>query len=198
MRQQIDNLRQAFGDDLRINVVVGFKLHLIIEANPDVSFVYNEAYDVTNTSASLRKALMMTQDVGILWLNGDVVFDPHLLEDLKEMLEGQGSFVCVNTASVAEEEVKYDLDGSGFVKHLSKSVSEGLGEAVGINYVSPEDKPAVIDGLRACADQDYFERGLEIAIERGQLRLTAVDISEFGCVEVDVQSDLDVANSLVW
>ena len=36
MEQQIDNLRQAFGADVRITTVVGFKLDLILEAFPDV------------------------------------------------------------------------------------------------------------------------------------------------------------------
>jgi choline kinase len=197
MAQQVENLRARLGRSLRITAVVGFKLNLIIEAIPDIGFLYNEAYDVTNTSVSLRKALTGTGDAGILWLNGDVVFDAALLDRLAPYLSRDESFVCVNTASVADEEIKYTRTPEGFIRELSKTVQNGLGEAVGINYVSSGDKAIVIEGLSKCADQDYFERGLEIAIENHGLRLTPVDISEYVCVEVDVESDLERVNSLL-
>ena len=57
MQQQLDNIQGAFGDDVRITTVVGFKLDSVIEAFPTSSFVYNEHYDQTNTSKSLLQAL---------------------------------------------------------------------------------------------------------------------------------------------
>jgi CDP-glycerol glycerophosphotransferase len=60
LRQQLDHLREAFGPQARITVVVGFKMNLIMEAvADDAAFVYNERYDQTNTSKSLLKALML-------------------------------------------------------------------------------------------------------------------------------------------
>ena len=41
--QQLENIRTVLGVDSEILVVVGFKLEAIIEAVPDVAFVYNEA-----------------------------------------------------------------------------------------------------------------------------------------------------------
>ncbi|MFM8842493.1 MAG: phosphocholine cytidylyltransferase family protein, partial [Actinomycetota bacterium] len=41
---------------------------------------------------------------------------------------------------------------------------------------------------------DYFERGLELAIERDGLKVLPVDISDLFAVEVDFQEDLDRAN----
>ena len=41
------------------------------------------------------------------------------------------SFVCVDTTTVADEEVKYTLDDDGYIRELSKTVVGGLGEAVG-------------------------------------------------------------------
>ena len=147
MRRAVDALRDAYGEDVYVTAVVGFKLDLVIEAMPDISFVYNEVYDSTNTSKSLLKALRLSQPGGVLWLNGDVVFDPRVLPLIQEHIESGRSFVCVNTESVAEEEVKYTLDDDGYIKELSKQVVGGLGEAVGINFISGEDKATLIQRL---------------------------------------------------
>lgn len=197
MRRAVSYLRDEYGDHVFVTAVVGFKLDLVIEAMPDISFVYNEVYDSTNTSKSLLKALRLSQPGGVLWMNGDVVFDHRVLRLVRERIEAGRSFVCVNTASVAEEEVKYTLDGDGFVKELSKQVVDGLGEAVGINYVAAGDKAKLVARLDECGDQDYFERGLELAIAEDGLQVEALDISEFQVVEVDFEDDLQRANSFV-
>jgi len=195
LQQQIENIRSVFSDSARISIVVGFKLEMIMEAHPDVSFIYNEAYDQTNTSKSLLKALRASQESGVLWMNGDVVFDARVLDRVKDRIIGEKSFVCVNTATVGEEEIKYTLDSEGNIKLLSKQVKEAPGEAVGINFVSKGDKAAVIRELTSCADNEYFERGLELAIECSKIEIEPVDISDLFAVEVDFQADLDRANS---
>jgi choline kinase len=197
MAHQLACLRSALGEDCRINIVVGFKHDLIMEAAPDVTFAYNELFDQTNTSKSLLKALRLSADGGVLWLNGDVVFHSDLMTFLREEIARDQSFVCVNTSSVAEEEVKYTLDADGYISALSKTVAGALGEAVGINYVSTADKPQLIACLDECAPEDYFERGIELAIANQGQRWHAIDISTFDCVEVDFEEDLEAANALL-
>ena len=97
MKQQLDNLKSAFGDTYRVLIVVGYKLEAIIERFPEATFVYNEYYDQTNTSKSLLKALRAAPDGGVLWLNGDVVFDGGLLVEI-------GAGPAVSRASKALEE----------------------------------------------------------------------------------------------
>ncbi len=195
MRQQMDNLEKAFGADLRVMTVIGFKLELIIEAFPDVAYVYNENYDQTNTNRSLLKALRIASDGGVLWMNGDVVFDPAVLERAKPLMDAGTSFICVNTSATAEEEVKYTVDAEGNVALLSKTVENALGESVGINYISASDRADLIAGLEACADTDYFERGIEIAIEKVGMKVVPLDISDLFAVEVDFEDDLERANT---
>ncbi len=194
MEQQIDNLRQVFGADVRITTVVGFKLDLILEAFPDVTYIYNEAYDQTNTNRSLLKALRLSTEGGVLWMNGDVVFDPQVLEKVSDLMEADTSFICVDTAVVGDEEVKYTVDDDGYVDELSKQVVNARGEAVGINFVSASHKPTLIDRLSECSDADYFERGIELAISHDSMRVIPVDIGEFFAVEVDFEEDLTRAN----
>ena len=197
MKQQLDNLTAAFGNDYRVTIVVGFKLEAIIERFPEATFVYNEFYDQTNTSKSLLKALKASSDGGVLWLNGDVVFDHQVLVRVKQHIVDNQSFVVVNTSKVGEEEVKYTLDASGAVAQLSKKVEQGLGEAVGINFVGAQDKSDLISRLAEVDDNDYFERGIELAIEQNGSRFAAVDISDLFAVEVDFAEDLDRANEHV-
>ena len=190
----MENVHTVFGDKARVTIVVGFKLEMIMEAHPTASFVYNEVYDQTNTSKSLLRALRASQESGVLWLNGDVVFDHKVLERVADRIAVDKSFVCVNTSATADEEVKYTVDGNGNIKELSKTVKNALGEAVGINFVSSHEKADVITELDACDEQDYFERGLELAIEKHGLQMEPIDISDLFAVEVDFQDDLDRAN----
>jgi choline kinase len=190
---QLERIRGAF-DDPQVYVVVGFKLEMILEAHPEAVFVYNESYDETNTSKSLLRALRATNDGGVLWMNGDVVFDSALLDLTVPLIDRGQSFVAVNTASVADEEVKYTVDDEGWIDELSKTVVGGLGEAVGVNYVSPTDKAALVARLDEVDEQDYFERGIELAIEHDGARFLPLDISALSAVEVDTAEDLDRAN----
>lgn len=194
MEMQIESLSNQFSID-DINVVVGFKKDLIMERFPELMYIYNPFFDRTNTSKSLLQALRKNKKNDVLWLNGDVVFDGKLLQLLQSHIDNQSSFVAVNTSKVAEEEVKYTLK-DGYINSLSKTVKNGLGEAVGINFISKKDIEFFIKRLEECDDNDYFERGLEIAIEKDQLKVSAVDISEFDCVEVDFREDLENANNI--
>ncbi len=197
MGQQFDNIEHAFGNAAKVTIVVGYKLEHIIEAFPQASFVYNEEYDQTNTSKSLLRALQASQAGGVLWMNGDVVFDPRILDRAAAMIARDQSFVTVNTSKVSDEEVKYTTSAEGYIKELSKTVKNGLGEAVGINYISSADKAVLQRELAKVGDQDYFERGIELAIEKFGLLVEPVDISDLYAVEIDFAEDLARANLFV-
>lgn len=195
MQQQIDNLSAYFDAD-DINIVVGFKKDLIMEHAPDMSFIYNQVFDQTNTSKSLLKALKKNHSHAVLWLNGDVVFDKGIFDLLLPTIIQDNSFVCVNNLEVAEEEVKYKLDSNGYISEISKKVKDALGEAVGINFISSQDINTFIKRLEECNDNDYFERGLELAIQKDNLKVKAIDISKFRCLEIDFKEDLENANKI--
>jgi len=178
-----------------IHLVVGYKKEMIMEEVPDVGFIYNPAYGDTNTSKSLLKALTILGPGGVLWLNGDVVFDEGAIDDMLPLIATDRSFVCVTTSAVGDEEVKYTLDDQGCIQRLSKDVTEGaLGEAVGINYISADDRPALTRRLAECEDLDYFERGIELAIAKDGLRMVPLDISHRRVIEIDFVEDLARAN----
>ena len=196
MRQQMDNIRAAFGN-VPVTIVVGYRAEAIVETFPEATFVYNDEYDTTNTSQSLLRALRESASGGVLWMNGDVVFDPQVLLRSAQLIEADQSFVTVNTSSVSDEEVKYTVSPEGFIRELSKTVVGGLGEAVGINYISSTSKAALITQLTRVKSQDYFERGLELAIEQNNLLVEPVNISDLYAVEIDFAADLERANLFV-
>lgn len=197
LAQQLENIYEAFGADTRVQIVVGFKLDLILEAAPDVAFVYNERYDQTNTNRSLLKALRTSSAGPVVWMNGDVVFEPAILKRMQANIDADQTVIAVNTSAVSEEEVKYTVTADGMVDELSKTVVNGLGEAVGINLIAAKDKAKLINWLAQCDDQDYFERGIELAIEKDGLKVLPVDISDLFAVEVDFEADLERANKRI-
>ena len=194
MHRQLSAISKHF-DINDVSIVVGFKKDLIMERFPDVSYVYNPFFDRTNTSKSLLRALKKHKNKSVLWLNGDVVFDDKLFDVLKDDILANNSFISVNTSRVADEEVKYTLK-DGYVHKLSKEVKNGLGEAVGINFISSKDIEAFVAKLEACEQQDYFEKGLELAIHEEGVKIKALDISEYNCIEVDFKEDLENAKNL--
>lgn len=196
LRQQLDNLRAVLPEPA-VHVVVGHKAHLVLEAQPDVLFVYNDAFEVTNTAKSLLRALELCPDGDVLWLNGDVVFHPEVLTRLVEVGSTGTSCVAVDRSSVGAEEVKYALDADGWVGELSKEVARPVGEAVGLNHVAAADRPALAARLRQAADDDYFERAVELTIEHDGARWRPVDVTDLYAVEIDFPEDLVRANALL-
>lgn len=189
MSRQVEYLQQVVSVD-DILVVVGFKKDLIMEEFSELTYVFNNLYDRTNTSKSLLKAMKKVGSDDVIWLNGDVVFDAQVLD---RIASAKTSCMAVNTASVAEEEVKYTVSTDGSIKEVSKTVNHALGESVGINKIISQDIPLFIEMLERCEDNDYFERGIEFAIERG-LKIYPVDVSDLLCIEVDFTTDLEKAN----
>ena len=195
MEMQTDFIANKYGIDA-INLVIGFKKNLIMERFPDLTYIYNPFFDRTNTSKSLLRALKKHQDKSILWFNGDVVFDQKILDELDQYIQKDQSFVAVNTSVVGDEEVKYTLI-NGYINQLSKQVINGEGEAVGINYIAAKDIGVFINRLEECDPNDYFEKGLELAILKDNIQVKAIDISKYNCMEIDFAEDLENANKML-
>jgi choline kinase len=187
---QLANLKAFAGG---IIAVIGFKKDLILERHPELLFAYNPLYDQTNTSQSLLIALQHLRGEDVLFLNGDVVFDPRIVAVMAQCEE---SCMAVIRSRVADEEVKFSLDARGHIRAVSKSVAEPIGEAIGINLIRARDLELVTRCLERCGPMDYFERGLEIAIDQG-LVLWPVDVTQYPCIEVDFIDDLNRAKAMI-
>jgi len=171
-------------------VVVGFRSELITQKYSGLSFVHNDSYDRTNTATSLLLALEKAGEEDILWLNGDVVFDRGILRLLKQ--NPHRNLVFVKRGRCGAEEIKYTVDKCGSIRAISKGVADGLGEAVGINFITKQDLQTFVACLSECSPADFFERAIELAIDCG-VSFLPVDIGDYFCLEIDFEEDLQRA-----
>jgi len=169
-----------------IYLVVGYKKEIIMEKFPDVLFVYNSAYARTNTAKSLLSALTKIDD-DVIWMNGDVFFDHEILDLL---MAANASACLVDKKKCGAEEIKYDLNKQGYIRHLSKTVDHALGEALGINVILKSEVSMLRDELIRVDDSDYFEKAMENLTVSHQLRIKPVDVGPHFCREIDFEEDL--------
>lgn len=185
LERQIRLLRR-FADE--IVGVVGFKKELIMESYPNILYVYNPHFTTTNTAKSLLCAFDLLENDDIIWVNGDVVFSEEALE---KMALYNGNAMAVEFKECGREEVKVVVDPDGFITRVSKTI-KGVGEAVGINKLSRDSFQTFREALRKCDSGDYFERAVEMVIEKGH-KFKAIDVGQGSCIEVDFPEDLATA-----
>ena len=190
--RQVEYLSEYIGIN-NIITIVGYKKDLIMESFPNLIYVYNNFYDTTNTSKSLLAGLHKIENEDVLWLNADVVFEKELLP---KIIQCSQSCMAVNTNSVGEEEIKYNVFDDGNIKDVSKTASPALGEAVGINKIMAVDFRLFKSNLKKCDDQDYFERALELSIQDG-MKIMPVNINKYLCMEIDFLDDLEQINKQI-
>ena len=190
--RQVAYLSEYWGMN-NIIAIVGYKKNLIMESFPNLLYMYNNFYDTTNTSKSLLAGLHKIENEDVMWLNGDVVFEKELLP---KIIQCSQSCMAVNTNSVGEEEIKYNVFDDGNIKDVSKTVSPALGEAVGINKIISSDLSLFKGNLEKCNNQDYFEKALELSIQDG-MKIMPVDINKYLCMEIDFQEDLTNINKKI-
>ena len=194
LRRQVDLLLEWFPSEA-ITLVVGYKKELVMELFPEMAFAYNEGYAKTNTARSLLKGMGRVRAGHCLWMNGDVVFEEAVLEMLLETAaDSERSTMLVDTKPCGEEEVKYTLDLMGRITSVSKTVTDGVGEALGMNIVLEQDMPTLIDSLTKCGQTDYFEAAIQSHIDAGGIWLPA-DRGDRFCVEIDFPEDLTAAET---
>ncbi len=166
--------------------VLGFKKEFIMERYPNILYRYNPLYHITNTSKSLMMVLQSIDEDDVVWLNGDVVLEEGVLQ---EVMKVNGNVIGVNKEKCAEEEVKYKTDSDGHLTEISKQVKSAEGEAIGVNKISKKDFNCFVKNLEKCEPDDYFEKAIEFCIEDG-VKFKPANISKYKCIEVDFEEDL--------
>lgn len=187
----VDKLSKFVPTD-NIIVVVGYKKELVMEQHPELTFVYNEAYNRNNTGKSLLRALKKIVTGDVLWLNGDVVFDERLIAKIiNKARTTDKSCILVDNKRCGDEEVKYATNENGEISFISKDAKNLNGEALGINLILEKDIPTFLKHLDLIDEGDYFEKAIENMIGQDGAKFFPVNTNGLFCEEVDFPTDLE-------
>lgn len=164
----------------------------------DVTFVTNPEFRTTNNAVSLLLARPHVADGGFLLLDGDVVFDLGVIEEL--VARGPD---CVAVRSVGElglEEVKVTADNQDRVLAIGKHVPvrSAMGESVGVHLFCAATSRRLFDILAARVAKglvhEYYEVALQQLVDEGTT-LYGVDIGSMYASEIDTLEDQAAANA---
>jgi choline kinase len=185
-------------------IVTGYRNELVEQAAlrsmpGRVSFVHNADYARTNTAFSLNLALK-AMDSDFILVNGDVVFDKAILDDLVRH-PCRSCLAVDQDAALDHEEVKV-IVRDGRVDKVGKDADPGRsqGEAIGLNKIGADliaDLIGVFDGLEAKGElHHYFEKGFDVLCGRdgsGGPGFGVCPTRRRPWVEIDTFEDYDYA-----
>jgi choline kinase len=163
-----------------------------------VTFITNEVYASTNNIYSLWLAKDEVAGEGMVLLDGDILFDHHILTALLE--SGYPDVLAVKSGFLLrDEEMKVETDAAGRIVTISKNIApaRAVGESIGIEVFSPAVLPGLFDIIERkvvgeAAVDVYYEAAFQDWIDRGGT-LRAVDIGDRLAMEIDTVDDFRTA-----
>lgn len=194
IHRQIDAFRETGVDDFV--VVLGFEqnhLRRHLENEPgQYTFVVNDRFAESNTIYSLYLARQHITGA-FFYANADVLLDRRVIERLHA--DPAVAALAIRTGPCAEEDVKVTVQDSR-VTRIGKLLDRSDGEFLGVARFDADSTRQLVDHVIEIVEQrgvtdDYFERAIDQLC--GQCRVSAVDVSDLPCIEVDFPEDLDTA-----
>ena len=202
LRRTITNLLRGGFDQFVIGT--GYLEHMIRAAvaswfpGLDVTYVLNADYATTNNAASLLLTRPHVDGDGFILLDGDVVFDVEVIEEL--VMRGPDCLAVRSVGGIGLEEVKVTADVNDRVLAIGKHVPVrgAMGESIGIELFSKAttrqlfevlDQRVRVQGLV----HEYYESAFQQMIDEGTT-LYGIDIGSRYATEIDTVDDLLVAN----
>jgi len=202
LRRTITNLLRAGFDQFVIGT--GYLEHMVRDAvdswfpGLDVTYVTNPDYKTTNNAYSLLLMRDHVEQDGFILLDGDVVFDVAVVEELVD--RGPDCLAVRSVGEIGLEEVKVTADPTDRVLAIGKHVPvrSAMGESVGIELFSAASSRRLFGALhQRVRDQglvnEYYEASFQQIIDEGST-LYGVDIGTMYASEIDTIDDLMAAN----
>jgi choline kinase len=203
LRRTIASLLRCGFDQFVIGT--GYLEHMVRDAvaswfpRLDVTYVSNADFRTTQNGYSLWLCGPHVQDSGFVLLDGDVVFDVEVIEEL--VMRGPDCLAVRSVGEIGLEEVKITADNQDRVLAIGKHVPvrSAMGESVGIELFSA----ATSKRLFAALDQrvrekglvnEYYEAAFQQIVDEG-VTLYGVDIGSMYATEIDTIEDLMAANA---
>jgi choline kinase len=161
--------------------------------NLDITFVTNAAFRTTNNAASLLLAREHVEHGAFLLLDGDVVFDLAVIEEL--VTRGPDCLAVRSVGELGLEEVKVTADVEDRVLAIGKHVPirSAMGESVGIQLFSAATSKrlfAVLDARVRTQGlvNEYYEAAIQQLLDEGTT-LYGIDIGSMYASEIDTVED---------
>lgn len=203
LRRTITNLLRAGFDQFVIGT--GYLEHMVREAvhgwfdGLDVTFVTNHEFRSTNNAYSLLLTREHVESSGFILLDGDVVFDVGVVEELVD--RGPDCLAVRSVGEIGLEEVKVTADKEDRVLAIGKHVPvrSAMGESVGIELFSAASSRRLFGALHQRVRErglvnEYYEAAFQQIIDDGST-LYGVDIGSMYATEIDTIEDLMAANA---
>lgn len=203
MRRTMTSLMRAGFDQFVIGT--GYLEHMVREAvaswfpGLDVAFVSNPDFRTTNNGASLLLTREQVEPHGFILLDGDVVFDQGVIEELVE--RGPDCLAVRSVGEIGLEEVKVTADVHDRVLAIGKHVPvrSAMGESVGIELFSAATAKKLYAALHQRVREqglvnEYYEAAFQQILDEGTT-LYGVDIGSMYACEIDTVDDLREANA---
>lgn len=202
LRRTISNLLRVGFDQFVIGT--GYLEHKVRSAvaswfpELDVEFVTNPDFRSTNNAYSLMLLAPHVRDHAFILLDGDVVFDLSVVEQLLD--RGPDCLAVRSVGDIGMEEVKVTANHEDRVLEIGKHVPPrgSMGESVGIELFSAATSRRLFDVLEqrmaAGLVNEYYEAAFQQIIDEGVV-LHGVDIGTKYAAEIDTIEDLRAANA---
>jgi choline kinase len=192
LEYQLNQLARVFNEDVNVSVVIGYKKELFSSFGGKINLLFNPLFDSTNTGESLALALSsIEEEFGVLWINGDVYFDDRVMKIVVDKILSSRSFIGIQFGDTDDEAMKFRRDEHGNLLNISKNISSGEGEAVGINYINSHDRKLLLEELRLVKSQDYYEMALDRLANLGAVTFEILDLTRCFVREIDFLTDLE-------
>jgi choline kinase len=202
LRRTMTSLMRAGFDQFVIGT--GYLEHMVRDAvaswfpGLDVTYVTNADFRTTNNAASLLLTREHVEPDGFILLDGDVVFDLGIIEELVE--RGPDCLAVRSVGEIGLEEVKVTADVHDRVLAIGKHVPvrSAMGESVGIELFSAATSRKLFAALHQRVREqglvnEYYEAAFQQILDEGTT-LYGVDIGSMYACEIDTIDDLRGAN----
>ncbi len=175
-----------------------------------IKFMTNPKFDSTNNAFSLLMASefyksemrRFVPSQALLLLDSDIVFPKELLPFLIAA-EVRNKVAVRVRGNHDEEEIRVKVNARNETTAIGKTVplNETYGESIGIELFSPATALKLFDVLESrirngVGRTEFYEAAFQQMINEGEI-LSAVDISEFPCAEIDTPEDLDYVKTTI-
>ena len=203
LRRTITSLLRVGFDQFVIGT--GYLEHMVKDAvaswfpGLDVTFVSNPDFRSTNNGYSLLLTREAVADDAFILLDGDVVFDLSVLEEIVE--RGPDCLAVRSVGEIGLEEVKVTADNEDRVLAIGKHVPvrSAMGESVGIEWFSAATSKKLFAALHQRVREqnlvnEYYEAAFQQIVDEG-VTLYGVDIGTKYATEIDTVEDLMTAEA---